>query len=77
MMVSWFVWDVLHWASDPGISAETVCSAYDKTVESDKPPHVVLDLTWSGISSHVMKALTRNLGLPTVTGSYGKAGGVK
>ena len=54
-----------------------VCSVYDKSVDAGTPPHVVLDLTTSGLSSAVIKALTRNLGLPTVSGSYGKANDIK
>jgi hypothetical protein len=55
----------------------TVCSVYDKSIEAGAPPHLVLDLTWAGLSSEVMKALTRNLGLPTVSGSYGGVGDLK
>jgi hypothetical protein len=54
-----------------------VCSVYDKSVDAGTPPHIVLDLTWSGLSSEVMKALTRNLGLPTISGSYGGVGDLK
>ena len=48
-----------------------VCAVYDKAVAAGNPPDLVLDLTTSGLSSEVMKAVTRDLGLPTVSGSFG------
>lgn len=55
----------------------TVCTVYDKMVSGGIPPHVVMDFTWTGISSDVMKALTRNLGLPTISGSMGGVGDIR
>ena len=54
-----------------------VCKVYDQSVAAGTPPHLVMDLTTSGLSSEVMKAVTRNLGLPTVSGSFGEINGIK
>ncbi|KAK4002516.1 hypothetical protein OUZ56_004340 [Daphnia magna] len=59
------------------LTVDDVCSLYDKSVDAGIPPHLVLDFTWAGLSSEVMKALTRNLGLPTISGSYGGVGDLK
>ena len=54
-----------------------VCKVYDESVAAGTPPHLVMDLTTSGISSDVIKAITRNLGLPTISGSFGEINGIK
>jgi hypothetical protein len=54
-----------------------VCKVYDASVTAGTPPHLVMDLTTSGLSSEVIKAITRNLGLPTVSGSFGEVNGIK
>ena len=54
-----------------------VCKVYDQSVTAGTPPHLVMDLTSSGLSSEVIKAITRNLGLPTVSGSIGEVNGIK
>ena len=53
------------------IIALEVCAVYDKSVAAGMPPHVVLDLTTTGLASDSMKAVSRNLGLPTISGSFG------
>ena len=46
-------------------------------IDSGSPPDVVLDLSTAGDSSEVVKSLTRTLGLPTVSSSFGEAGDIK
>lgn len=56
---------------------DAVCNVYNKAVGDGKGPQLVLDFTWSGLSSEAMKAFSRKLALPTVSGSYGGVGDIK
>ena len=42
-------------------------------IDSGSPPDLVLDLSTAGHSSELVKSLSLNLGLPTVTSSTGEA----
>ena len=42
-------------------------------IDSGSPPDLVLDLSTAGDSSELVKSLSLNLGLPTVTSSTGEA----
>ena len=45
-----------------------VCGQLDTMIDGGSPPDLVLDLTYS---SEMMKSISLNLGLPTVTSSLG------
>ena len=46
-------------------------------IDAGSPPDLVLDLTYGGIRSEVVKSLSLTLGLPTVTSTIGEAGDIK
>ena len=46
-------------------------------IDSGTPPDVLLDLSTAGDTSEVVKSLSLNLGLPTVSSSMGKVGDIK
>ena len=50
----------------------TVCGELDSMISSGSPPDLVLDFSLTGKTSEVMKHLSRNLGLPTVTSAIGE-----
>ena len=45
-----------------------VCGQLDTMIDGGSPPDLVLDLTYKG---EMMKSISLNLGLPTVTSSLG------
>ena len=50
----------------------TVCSELDTMISAGTPPDLVLDFTLLGETSEVMKKISLNLGLPTVTSAIGE-----
>ena len=46
-------------------------------IDGGTPPDLVLDLTYGGITSEVVKSVSLSLGLPTVTSTVGEVGGIK
>ena len=46
-------------------------------IDAGTPPDLVLDFTYGGDSSEVVKSVTKNLGLPTVTTSIGVRGAIE
>jgi ionotropic glutamate receptor len=54
-----------------------VCSTYDEALKADKAPHVVVDMTMSGVASETAKSLTAALSLPTVSTSFGQEGDLR
>jgi len=59
------------------VSDITVCSVYDKALKADKGPHVVVDMTMSGVASETAKSITAALSLPTVSASFGQEGDLR
>ena len=45
-----------------------VCTQLDTMIEEGSPPDLVLDLSYTG---EMIKSISQNLGLPTVTSSLG------
>ena len=50
----------------------TVCGELDSMISAGSPPDLVLDFSLIGQTSEVMKQISRNLGLPTVTSAIGE-----
>ena len=46
-------------------------------IDAGTPPDLVLDLTYGGVTSGVVKSLSLTLGLPTVTSTIGEVGDIK
>ena len=46
-------------------------------IDAGTPPDLVLDLTYGGSTSKVVKSLSLTLGLPTVTSTIGEIGDIK
>ena len=53
-----------------------VCAILDQMIDGGTPPDLVLDLTYGGVTSEVIKSLSLTLGLPTVTSTMGEAGDI-
>ncbi|XP_068617329.1 ionotropic receptor 25a isoform X1 [Battus philenor] len=56
---------------------ENVCRKYNDMLSADKPPHVVLDFTVTGVGSETIKSFTAALALPTISGSFGQVGDLR
>lgn len=54
-----------------------VCNVYDAAIKANGRPHVVLDMTMSGIPSETAKSVTAALALPTVSTSFGQEGDLR
>lgn len=52
-------------------SVEAVCGAIDAMVDAGTPPDLILDTTYAGKTSEVIKSLSLSLGIPTASLSYG------
>ena len=46
-------------------------------IDAGTPPDLVLDLTYGGVISEVVKSLSLTLGLPTVLSTIGEVGDIK
>jgi ionotropic glutamate receptor len=55
----------------------TVCSVYDASIKGEAGPHVVLDMTMSGVASETAKSFTAALSLPTISTSFGQEGDLR
>ena len=64
-------------ASVDAVSDITVCKVYDAAIKDDKAPHVVVDMTMSGVASETAKSITAALSLPTVSASFGQEGDLR
>ncbi|KAK8732616.1 hypothetical protein OTU49_006844 [Cherax quadricarinatus] len=53
------------------------CDLMDKAIDAGKPPHIVLDVTTTGIMAETAKMFTRALALPTFSASYGQDGDIR
>lgn len=53
-------------------SRNPVCMTYSRQLITNKPPHVILDTTLSGLASETVKSLSSALGIPTISGSFGQ-----
>ncbi|XP_066145499.1 ionotropic receptor 25a-like [Euwallacea fornicatus] len=56
---------------------DSLCATYQQMLDSNAPPHLVLDATRTGSASETVKSFTLALGLPTVSASYGQQGDLK
>ena len=54
-----------------------VCGTLDSMIDAGTPPDVVLDFSYGGMSSEVIKSLSLSLGLPTVSTSMGEEGDIE
>lgn len=54
-----------------------VCMTYSRQLLLNKPPHVILDTTLSGLASETVKSLSSALGIPTISGSFGQEGDLR
>jgi hypothetical protein len=50
---------------------------YDAALKADNRPHVVVDMTMSGVASETAKSITAALSLPTVSASFGQEGDLR
>ncbi|XP_066245582.1 ionotropic receptor 25a-like [Euwallacea similis] len=56
---------------------DSLCETYQQMLDSNAPPHLVLDATKAGLASETVKSFTSALGLPTVSASYGQQGDLR
>ncbi|XP_071447959.1 ionotropic receptor 25a [Hetaerina americana] len=56
---------------------DALCKEYNESLLEEKPPHVVIDTTMTGITSETVKYFTSALGLPTVSSSYGQQSDIR
>ncbi|XP_055686801.1 ionotropic receptor 25a [Lutzomyia longipalpis] len=56
---------------------EALCTAYSRALVMNRPPHVILDTTITGIASETVKSVSSALGIPTVSGSFGQEGDLR
>lgn len=55
----------------------SVCNTYNRMLETQTKPHVVLDTTMTGMASETVKSFTAALSLPTVSASFGQEGDLR
>ncbi|KAL1116158.1 hypothetical protein AAG570_005653 [Ranatra chinensis] len=63
--------------SDARTILESLCFSYNKSIEQQKPPNLVLDATKRGVTSEAVKTFTAALSLPTVSTSFGQKGDLR
>ncbi|XP_021939210.1 ionotropic receptor 25a isoform X4 [Zootermopsis nevadensis] len=56
---------------------KSICSVYDAAIKAETRPHVVLDMTMSGVPSETAKSVTAALALPTISTSFGQEGDLR
>uniref|UniRef100_A0A8W7P043 Ionotropic glutamate receptor C-terminal domain-containing protein n=1 Tax=Anopheles coluzzii TaxID=1518534 RepID=A0A8W7P043_ANOCL len=56
---------------------EKVCSKYGQSLSENRPPHLLLDTTLTGVSSETVKSFSLALGIPTVSASFGQEGDLR
>nr|AXY87920.1 ionotropic receptor 25a.3 [Subpsaltria yangi] len=56
---------------------DSLCERYNSSLRQNKPPHLILDTTLSGVISEAAKTFTAALALPTVSASYGQDGDIR
>jgi len=61
---------------DPSQTIDNICGTLDSMIDAGTPPDVVLDFSYGGMSSEVIKSLSLSLGLPTVSTSMGEEGDI-
>ena len=54
------------------LAKEEFCNKYNAMIDNETPPDLVLDSTRSGAISKVVKMMSKKLGLPTLSMSYGQ-----
>ena len=54
------------------LAKEEFCNKYNAMIDNETPPDLVLDSTRSGTISKVVKMMSKKLGLPTLSMSYGQ-----
>uniref|UniRef100_A0AAG5DG06 Ionotropic glutamate receptor L-glutamate and glycine-binding domain-containing protein n=1 Tax=Anopheles atroparvus TaxID=41427 RepID=A0AAG5DG06_ANOAO len=58
-------------------SCPKVCSKYGESLSNNRPPHLLLDTTLTGVSSETVKSFSLALGIPTVSASFGQEGDLR
>ncbi|XP_053667056.1 ionotropic receptor 25a [Anopheles marshallii] len=56
---------------------QTLCSKYGQSLNDNRPPHLLLDTTLTGVSSETVKSFSLALGIPTVSASFGQEGDLR
>uniref|UniRef100_A0A182M9H0 Ionotropic receptor 25a n=1 Tax=Anopheles culicifacies TaxID=139723 RepID=A0A182M9H0_9DIPT len=56
---------------------QALCSKYGQSLNDNRPPHLLLDTTLTGVSSETVKSFSLALGIPTVSASYGQEGDLR
>lgn len=56
---------------------DKVCSKYGQSLSENRPPHLLLDTTLTGVSSETVKSFSLALGIPTVSASFGQEGDLR
>jgi glutamate receptor, ionotropic, invertebrate len=46
-------------------------------LNTNQPPHVILDTTVTGVASETVKSVSAALGIPTVSASFGQEGDLR
>ncbi|KAG8281110.1 hypothetical protein J6590_065156 [Homalodisca vitripennis] len=63
---------VLNDGEDGQEFLDSICAVYQKSLEQNKPPDLVVDLTLAGTVSEAAKTFSSALALPTVATAYGQ-----
>nr|XP_040236493.2 ionotropic receptor 25a [Anopheles coluzzii] len=56
---------------------QALCSKYGQSLSENRPPHLLLDTTLTGVSSETVKSFSLALGIPTVSASFGQEGDLR
>ncbi|XP_053673131.1 ionotropic receptor 25a [Anopheles nili] len=56
---------------------QSLCSKYSQSLSDNRPPHLLLDTTLTGVSSETVKSFSLALGIPTVSASFGQEGDLR
>uniref|UniRef100_A0A182JSA2 Ionotropic glutamate receptor C-terminal domain-containing protein n=1 Tax=Anopheles christyi TaxID=43041 RepID=A0A182JSA2_9DIPT len=56
---------------------QALCSKYGQSLNDNRPPHLLLDTTLTGVSSETVKSFSLALGIPTVSASFGQDGDLR
>ncbi|XP_069687672.1 ionotropic receptor 25a isoform X2 [Periplaneta americana] len=64
-------------STDARTFLESMCSVYNDSIAEGSPPHIVMDMTMSGVASETAKSFTAALALPTISTSFGQEGDLR
>ncbi|XP_045585173.2 ionotropic receptor 25a isoform X1 [Procambarus clarkii] len=68
---------VIKKGSDIEGTVNATCDLMDGAITASKPPHIILDMTTTGMMAETAKSFTRALALPTFSASYGQEGDIR